>query len=93
MSTTTNDLDQTRRAATDTATLAIRRASVRLFMQADPDAQRRALAEASDDPAAIRLALRMIGADAQDVHACHCCTPRVRLDPKQAPRPPEQGTP
>ena len=46
------DLDQAARAATDSAILAIRRASVRLFLQADAETQRRALAEASTDPAA-----------------------------------------
>ena len=65
------DLDQAERAATDSAILAIRRASVRLFLQADPDTQRRALSEAANDPQTIRLALRLIEGHGT---ACHCRT-------------------
>ena len=80
-------------AAIDRATLAIRRAAVRAFLRLDRAAQRRAVEAATDDPATVRQAMRMIDDDAQHADACRCCTPSVRLDPKQAPRPPEQGTP
>ena len=85
--------DQADQAATDAAILAIRRAAVRMFMAAAPEAQRRAVEAATDDDATVRQAMRMIGADAQDAHACRCCTASGRLDPKQAPRPPEHETP
>ena len=69
---TANDADQTRRADDDRATLAIRRAAVRMFMATDPDAQRRALAAATDDARTIRLAMQMIGIDAHEPSGCWC---------------------
>ena len=81
------------RAATDAAILTVRRAAVTMFMQLAPEAQRRAIEAATDDPATARQAMRLIDDDAQDAHACRCCTATARRDPKQAQRPPDHETP
>ena len=60
------------RAATDRAILTVRRAAVRAFLLMDPDAQRRAIEAASDDPATSKLALQLIDADTPDLCPCAC---------------------
>ena len=69
--------DQADQAATDAAILTVRRAAVTMFMQLAPDAQRRAIEAATDDPATARQAMRLIDDDAQEHDLCPCaCRPQ-----------------
>ena len=68
------DLAQAQRAATDLAVLTVRRAAVTMFLAADPDTQRRAIEAATDDPAAIALAMRILSDGSEpDQGGCRCC--------------------
>ena len=76
MSTTALDTDQAQaaRAAIDLAVLTVRRAAVTMFLAADPDTQRRAIEAATDDPAAIALAMRILSDGSEpDQGGCRCC--------------------